>query len=117
MTRIAVDAMGADRGPGEVVAGALEARSDTLTPIVFGDAGIDKHGLQLEQTTGVVGMHEKPADAVRAKPDSSLVASVRAVHEGKADAVVIAGNTVEMLAAGLLDVRLIPVLLRPAIAL
>src|SRR5437763_13251959 len=108
MTRIAVDAMGADRGPGEVAAGALEARSDTLTPIVFGDAGIDTHGLQLEQTTGVVGMHEKPADAVRAKPDSSLVASVRAVHEGKADAVVSAGNTGAMLAAGLLELRRLP---------
>jgi len=61
-------------------------------------------------------MHEKPADAVRAKPDSSLVASVRAVHEGTADAVVSAGNTGAMLAAGLLELRRIPGVMRPAIA-
>ena len=116
MTRIAVDAMGGDRGPGEVIAGALDARSDTLTPILFGDAHIDPRGLELQKTTEVVEMHDKPADAVRAKPDSSLVASVRAVHDGKADAVVSAGNTGAMLAAGLLVHRRIPGIMRPAIA-
>jgi phosphate acyltransferase len=108
--------MGGDRGPGEIVAGALAARSGTLTPILFGDAGLDTHDLDLHETTGVVEMHEKPADAVRAKPDSSLVASVRAVHDGKADAVVSAGNTGAMLAAGLLELRRIPGVMRPAIA-
>jgi glycerol-3-phosphate acyltransferase PlsX len=116
MPRIAVDAMGGDRGPGEIVAGALAARSGTLTPILFGDAGLDTQGLDLHETTGVVEMHEKPADVVRAKPDSSLVASVRAVHEGSADAVVSAGNTGAMLAAGLLELRRIPGVMRPAIA-
>src|SRR3954453_10330338 len=100
MPRIAVDAMGGDRGPADVVAGALAARGDTLTPILFGDPGTDTRGLDLVETSGVIGMHEKPADAVRGKPDSSLVASVRAVHEGKADAVVSAGNTGAMFAAG-----------------
>jgi glycerol-3-phosphate acyltransferase PlsX len=114
--RIAVDAMGGDRGPDEVVAGALAARSDVLTPILFGDAGIDAHGLEYHVTHGVVEMHEKPADAVRAKPDSSLVASVRAVHEGSAEAVVSAGNTGAMLAAGLLELRRVPGVQRPAIA-
>jgi phosphate acyltransferase len=108
--------MGGDRGPGEIVAGALAARSGTLTPILFGDAGLDTHDLDLHETTGVVEMHEKPADAVRAKPDSSLVASVRAVHDGKADAVVSAGNTGAMLAACLLELRRIPGVMRPAIA-
>src|SRR5438445_12817000 len=61
-------------------------------------------------------MHEKPAEAVRAKPESSLVAAVRAVAEGKADAVVSAGNTGAMLAAGLLELRRIPGVRRPAIA-
>jgi phosphate acyltransferase len=116
MPRIAVDAMGGDRGPDEVVAGALAARSATLTPVLFGDRSIDPHGLELHETTEVVGMHEKPADAVRAKPDSSLVASVRAVREGKAEAVVSAGNTGAMLAAGLLELRRIPGVMRPAIA-
>ena len=61
-------------------------------------------------------MHEKPAEAVRTKPDSSLVAAHVAVAEGRADAVVSAGNTGAMLAAGLLHLRRIPNVMRPAIA-
>ena len=61
-------------------------------------------------------MAEKPAEAVRAKPDSSLVSAVRAVADGSADAVVSAGNTGAMLAAGLLHLRRLPGVLRPAIA-
>ncbi|HEY2072367.1 MAG TPA: phosphate acyltransferase PlsX [Gaiellaceae bacterium] len=116
MTRIAVDAMGGDRGPAEVVAGALEAAHDGLTPILYGSAGIDRKGLELRETSGVVEMDDKPAEAVRAKPDSSLVSAVRAVAEGDADAVVSAGNTGAMLAAGLLELRRIPGVMRPAIA-
>jgi glycerol-3-phosphate acyltransferase PlsX len=114
--RIAVDAMGGDRGPAEVVAGALEAAAETLTPILYGSAGIDTQGLELRETHGVVEMDDKPAEAVRAKPDSSLVSAVRAVAAGDADAVVSAGNTGAMLAAGLLELRRIPGVLRPAIA-
>ena len=61
-------------------------------------------------------MDEKPAEAVRAKPDSSLVAACRAVGEGRADAVVSAGNTGAMLAACLLEFRRLPGVMRPAIA-
>jgi glycerol-3-phosphate acyltransferase PlsX len=113
--RIAVDAMGSDRGPAEIVAGALEAASDTILPVLFGSAGIDARGLEFQETSGVIEMDEKPAEAVRAKPDSSLVAAVRAVAEGRADAVVSAGNTGAMLAAGLLELRRIPGVMRPAI--
>jgi glycerol-3-phosphate acyltransferase PlsX len=115
VSRIAVDAMGGDRGPAEVVAGALEAASDTIVPVLFGAAGLETHGLELHETTGVIEMDEKPAEAVRAKPNSSLVAAVRAVAEGQADAVVSAGNTGAMLAAGLLELRRIPGVMRPAI--
>jgi glycerol-3-phosphate acyltransferase PlsX len=62
-------------------------------------------------------MHEKPAEAVRAKPDSSLVRAVRAVGDGEADAVVSAGNTGAMLAASLLHVRRLPGVRRPGIAI
>jgi glycerol-3-phosphate acyltransferase PlsX len=116
MTRIAVDAMGGDRGPAEIVAGALEARSDGIEIVVFGDPSIDTRGLELQPASDVIEMHEKPAEAVRAKPDSSLVASVRAVAEGTADALVSAGNTGAVLAAGLLELRRIPGVMRPAIA-
>ena len=116
MPRIAVDAMGGDRGSDAVVAGALAACGDRLTPILYGDPGIATQGLELVETHGVVEMDDKPAEAVRAKPDSSLVRSVAAVREGRADAVVSAGNTGAMLAAGLLELRRIPGVMRPAIA-
>jgi glycerol-3-phosphate acyltransferase PlsX len=114
--KIAVDAMGGDRGPAEIVAGALDVRGDGIEPVLFGAAGLDTHGLELRETTEVIGMHEKPAEAVRGKPGSSLVAAVRAVAEGEADAVVSAGNTGAMLAAGLLELRRLPGVMRPAIA-
>jgi len=59
MPRIAVDAMGGDRGPEAVVEGALAARSDELEPVIFGSAGLDTRGLPLVPTTQVVGMDEK----------------------------------------------------------
>src|SRR3954463_7624887 len=114
--RIAVDAMGGDRGPAVIVAGALAARSRAIEPVVFGPKGLDTRGLELVETTETIAMHEKPAEAVRGKPDSSLVASVRSVAEGRNSAVVSAGNTGAMLAAGLLELRRIPGVIRPAIA-
>jgi glycerol-3-phosphate acyltransferase PlsX len=114
--RIAVDAMGGDRGPEEVVAGALEARTDTVVPVVVGPAGLETHGLELIEARDVIAMDEKPAEAVRAKPDSSLVMACRAVREGNAQAVVSAGNTGAMLAACLLEIRRLPGVRRPAIA-
>ena len=116
MPKIAVDAMGGDRGPAEIVAGALEAQAGGIEPILFGAPDLETHGLELRETHEVIGMHEKPAEAVRGKPGSSLVSAVRAVASGEADAVVSAGNTGAMLAAGLLELRRLPGVLRPAIA-
>ena len=114
--RVAVDALGGDRGPREVVAGALDARSARLTPIVFGPPGTDTGGLELIEVTDAIGMNEKPVEAVRAKPHSSIVAACRAVGEGRADAVVSAGNTGAALAACLRELRRLPGVARPAIA-
>jgi glycerol-3-phosphate acyltransferase PlsX len=114
--RVAVDAMGGDRGPEEVVTGALAAANDRIVPVLYGPASLDPRGLEHVVAEQVIAMDDKPAEAVRAKPDSSLVASCRAVGEGKADAVVSAGNTGAMLAAGLLEIRRLPGVMRPAIA-
>jgi glycerol-3-phosphate acyltransferase PlsX len=114
--RVAVDALGGDRAPDEIVAGALDAAGDAIQPILYGPAGLDTGGLELVETTQVLGMHEKPSDSVRAKPDSSLVRAVRGVADGEADVVVSAGNTGAMLAAGLLVLRRLPGVMRPAIA-
>jgi phosphate acyltransferase len=116
MIRVAVDALGGDRAPAEIVAGAADARSETIQPILFGQAGLDTLGLPLVQTTEAIAMHEKPAEAVRGKPDSSLVRAVRAVAAGDADVVVSAGNTGAMLAASLLELRRLAGVMRPAIA-
>jgi phosphate acyltransferase len=116
MARIAVDAMGGDRGPAAVVEGALAARADGIEPVIYGSADLDTRGLTLVPTTQVVGMDEKPADAFRTKEDSSLVRAVKAVADGEADAVVSPGNTGAMLAAGLVLLRRVPGVRRPAIA-
>ncbi len=116
MPRIAVDAMGGDRGPEAVVEGAREAASDAIVPVLFGSVGLDSRGLELVHTTEIVAMDEKPADAFRTKSDSSLVRAVKAVADGEADAVVSAGNTGAMLAAGLVLLRRVAGVRRPAIA-
>jgi glycerol-3-phosphate acyltransferase PlsX len=116
VTRVAVDALGGDNAPGEVVLGALDAAAAGVDVTLYGPAGLDTHGLELVEAPDVIEMAEKPAEAVRAKPDSSLVAAVRAVALGDADAVLSAGNTGAMLAAGFLHLRRLPGVMRPAIA-
>jgi len=108
--------MGGDNAPAEIVAGALEAASEGITPILVGPAGLDTGGLELVEAAQVIAMDEKPADAVREKPESSLVATCRAVAEGRADVALSAGNTGAMLAASLVHVRRMPGVRRPAIA-
>jgi len=115
--RVAVDALGGDHAPVEVVAGAVAAASGSITPVLFGPAALDAEGLELVACADAIQMHEKPAEVVRAKPDSSLVRAVKAVGDGDADAVVSAGNTGAMLAASLLHVRRLPGVLRPGIAI
>src|SRR5262245_62111951 len=117
--RVAVDAMGGDRAPEEIVAGARAAASDSVEPVLFGRrheleplAG----DLQIVHADDVVEMDEKPSDAAREKRASSMFAACRAVGEGEAQAVVSAGNTGAMLAAGLLEIRRLPDVHRPAIA-
>jgi phosphate acyltransferase len=118
VARVAVDALGGDRAPEEVIAGALDAAKTGIEVTLHGPAGLDTGGLPLVVATDEpIGMAEKPSEAVRGKPDSSLVSAVRAVGDGRADAVLSAGNTGAMLAAGLLNLRRAPGVLRPAIAL
>jgi glycerol-3-phosphate acyltransferase PlsX len=117
--RVAVDAMGGDRAPEEVVAGALAAASADVVPVLFGPRDVLEplaDGLEVVHAEQVVAMDEKPADAVREKRESSLFLSCRAVCDGSADVVVGAGNTGAMLAAGLLEIRRLPDVHRPAIA-
>jgi glycerol-3-phosphate acyltransferase PlsX len=117
--RVAVDAMGGDQAPEEIVAGALVARSDTVEPVLFGRREVIEplaEGLEIVHADDIVAMDEKPSDAAREKRESSMFAACRAVGEGDAQAVVSAGNTGAMLAGGLLEIRRLPDVHRPAIA-
>ncbi len=118
--RVAVDAMGGDRAPEEIVAGALEARSDAVEPILYGRREVVEPlagGLEVVHSDQEVEMDEKPGDAVRSKRDSSLFAACRAVKEGNADVALSAGNTGAMLAAGLVEIGRLRGAHRPAIAI
>ncbi|MGQ9557994.1 MAG: phosphate acyltransferase PlsX [Desulfurispora sp.] len=122
---IAVDAMGGDFAPAEVVRGAvLAARQDGLRPVLVGDeekigaelAGADRPLVDVLHAPETVGMGESPAVAVRRKRNSSIVRAVQLVREGRAAAVVSAGNTGAVMAAALLGLGRIRGIDRPAIA-
>ena len=99
-----------------IVEGALEAASETVRPVIYGPPGLDTRGLELVEATETIAMHDKPVEAVRAKPESSLVKACRAVGHGEAEAIVSAGNTGATLAACLFHVRRLSEVDRPAIA-
>jgi phosphate acyltransferase len=113
--RVAVDAMGADHGPDEIVAGAVAAASEDIHPLIVGPAGLETYGLEHVEAADVIEMDDKPTEAVRSKPDSSLVVACRLVGDGRADAVVSPGNTGAMLAASLFNIKRLRGVLRPAI--
>jgi glycerol-3-phosphate acyltransferase PlsX len=119
MVRVAVDAMGGDRAPGEIVAGARAAAEAGIEPILYGPREVIAplaQDLEIVDARQVVGMHEKPADAVREKRKSSLFLACKAVANGHAEVVVSAGNTGAILAAGLVEIGRLPDVSRPAIA-
>ena len=116
---VAVDAMGGDKAPGEIVEGARRAHEEHGIGIVLvgppdqvGDTG----GLDLVPCTEVIGMDEDPAGGVRRKKDSSLVRAAELVRDGKAAAMVSAGNTGATMASALLRMGRLPGVVRPCIA-
>src|SRR3954451_13261106 len=120
MLPIAIDAMGGDKAPDEIVAGAhravaelgvdvlLVGQPDVLAPLA-GD-------LEILPASEVVAMDEDPAHAVRRKKDSSLVRAAEAVRDGQASAMVSAGNTGATMGSALLRMGRIKGVARPAIA-
>ena len=121
--------MGGDHAPGEIVAGALQAVAsdvDLELALVGRPDDIDRELRRLNPdgtlprvttiaASEVVEMGEHPAAAVRAKKDASINVAVRLVGEGKADAVVSAGNSGAIMAAAVFGLRRIKGLERPAI--
>ena len=121
MLPIAVDAMGGDRAPAEIVAGAVQAAKDLGVPVALVGqpdvlAGLDTGGLEIVPAGEVIGMDEDPAQGVRRKKDSSLVRAAEAVRDGRASAMVSAGNTGATMASALLRLGRLKGVARPAIA-
>src|SRR3954453_15327301 len=117
MLPIAVDAMGGDRAPGEILAGAHAAVELGIPVTVVGPADLQGRGdLELIVASEVIEMHDDPAQGVRRKKDSTLVRAAEAVREGKASAMVSAGNTGATMASALLRMGRIKGVSRPAIA-
>lgn len=125
--RIAVDAMGGDHGPQIVIPGAIDgARAYDCALALVGQEGpirdelakLDTSGLDIEVVAASenIGMEEHPAQAVRRKPDASINVALRLIKEGRAEAMVSAGNSGAVMAAALMTLGRIPGIERPAIA-
>ncbi len=115
---VAVDAMGGDKAPGEIVAGARRAADEGVEVVLVGPPELigDPLGLPVVACTEVIEMHEDAGQAVRRKKDSSLVRSAELVRDGKASAMVSAGNTGATMASALLRMGRLRGVARPCIA-
>ena len=126
--RLAIDAMGGDFAPREIVRGALAAR-DALPEdeiILVGDsaairreleqAGAAPDRLTIVHASQRVSMADLPVEAVRRKPDSSMRRATELMAQGKADAVISAGNTGAFVAAAHMVVKRLPGIRRPGIS-
>ncbi|MBC5809736.1 MAG: phosphate acyltransferase PlsX [Candidatus Eremiobacteraeota bacterium] len=123
--RVAIDAMGGDNAPDEIVAGAVLARRDGLGEMVLvGDEPriaklLAQHrakDIEIVHAPSAVAMDANPSQVVRTSDKTSLGIAINLVREEKADAVVSAGNSGAFLAIALIRLRTIPGIARPAIA-
>ena len=115
---IAVDAMGGDRAPADIVAGAVRAHEELGIPVVLvgRPEELDGAGLDVIPASEVIAMDADPTQGVRRLKDSSLVRAAEAVRDGKASAMVSAGNTGATMGSALLRMGRIKGVARPAIA-
>src|SRR5689334_11576537 len=116
---VAVDAMGGDKAPDEIVAGAKQAAEELGVPVMLvgrPEAIGDPGALEVLPASEVIDMAEDPAAAVRRKKDSSLVRAAEAVRDGSASAMVSAGNTGATMGSALLRMGRLRGVSRPRIA-
>ena len=122
---IALDAMGGDRAPAEICAGALDAvvpgQIEIVlvgdTPLILAEYGGKlPRGITIRHAPEQIAFDEEPLAAVRTKPESSLVVTAGSVREGWAQAAVSAGSTGALLAASTFAMRRIPGVHRPGLA-
>ena len=128
--RIALDVMGGDRGPDEIIRGALLAVDEfDLETILLGPREVVEKGLtsaactesqrkriHIEHASQAVGMDESPVVAIRKKKDSTIMVGFDLVKQGRADALVSAGNSGATMAAGIKKLGRLKNVMRPGIA-
>jgi phosphate acyltransferase len=123
--RVAVDAMGGDHGPAEVVPGSLDfARSHPADEVILvGDEATLRRladplppNVRIVHAGEVIGMDEHPALALREKKDATILVATNLVRSGAADAVITAGHTGAGMAAAVLRLGRLPGVDRPALA-
>ena len=128
ITKVALDAMGGDHAPGEIVKGAVEAvqkRKDIEVFLVgqeeliqkeLSQYAYDENQIKIINATEVIETAEPPVMAIRKKKDSSMVVAMKMVKNGEADAFVSAGNSGAVLVGGQLIVGRIKGIDRPPLA-
>src|SRR4051812_35841664 len=122
--KIAIDAMGGDHAPKEIVLGALKAIdtfSDLEITLVGDENKINQYlkkndRISVIHTDEVISGKDEPVRAVRRKKNASMVLVAKEVSEGRADACISAGNTGALMAAGLFIVGRIEGIERPALS-
>lgn len=119
MLPIAIDANGGDRSPADIVEGARQARDELGVEILLvGTPEVADHAgdLPLLEASEVIAMDADPGTSVRRMKDSTLVRAAEAVRDGKASAMISAGNTGATMASALLRMGRLSGVKRPAIA-
>src|SRR5579871_3228431 len=126
--RVALDAMGGDHAPGPIVAGAVKAvaAQHEMTVVLVGDEvrisselnrlDANRDRLEIVHCSQTIDMGDSPVDALRHKPDNSISRSWQLLAEKRVDAIVSAGSTGAMVAAGLRTRKFLPHVKRPGIA-
>ncbi|WP_096269920.1 phosphate acyltransferase PlsX [Paucisalibacillus globulus] len=122
--KIAIDAMGGDHAPKEIVLGAMDAVKEinNLEITLFGDEEkikqflTNQERIKIIHTDEVISGNDEPVRAVRRKKNSSMVKMAEEVKSGRADACISAGNTGALMSAGLFVVGRIPGIDRPALS-
>ena len=120
--RVALDAMGGDKAPGETVLGAVQAaREYGIGVYLVGREDVIRAELARHDTAGldlpIIEMDEHPANAVRRKKNASMILALQQVRDGAALGAVSAGNSGAMMAASLFTLKRIPGVERPALGL
>ncbi|MBY1023912.1 phosphate--acyl-ACP acyltransferase, partial [Clostridioides difficile] len=109
--KIVIDGMGGDNAPKSNVEGAVNAIKEYQVDLIitgdkdllekeFSNYEFDRNKLEIVHTTEIIENEDKPVKAIRSKKDSSMVVALNLVKEGKADAIISAGNTGALLAGG-----------------